>query len=578
MAVQRFTAEMVVEMLQKGLEDEDGIGPDSESEISYTDNDPAYVPQGQAVVMGESLLNEEDSSDDQEGSSDESSEEEIQTQSDRFRSYWNENPPTHGRTKSHNILRSCPGPTPGSVAVSPKDAWDKFISDNIIEEVLECTNLEGRRAAAVKGKRWKSIDKEEFLALIGLTLLAGGDKSWDVALRVLFLDPLQNPIYKATMGVGRYENIRHFLRFDDRRTRALRLETDHMAAFRYARECLLDNCRRHFIRSDCVTIDEQLVPFRGRFRFLQYMPSKPAKYGLKIFWMCDARVPYAIDGTVHTGRQPGEEIKKKLGETCRNITTDNFFASVSLTEKLLEKDLTIVGTLRQNKADIPPVMKPSKLREIYSSEFGFRGNMTMVSYVPKKGKSVVLLSTMHDDKAVDESNHKKKPDVILFYNQKKGGVDIMDQMVSTYTCKQRTRRWPMVLWSNMLDVATPNAYASFTSQHPGYRSGISNARRLFIKELGQELVMPHMKRHMESTPVLQKPIVEAMGRCGIIKQNPGTTQPQEDIRQAGQGKRKRCAICTTSKDRKASSWCFQCTRPVCKEHRHVVLICEECMN
>ncbi|XP_056880632.1 piggyBac transposable element-derived protein 4-like isoform X2 [Takifugu flavidus] len=225
------------------------------------------------------------------------------------------------------------------------------------------------------------------------------------------------------------------------------------------------------------------------------MPSKPAKYGLKIFWMCDARVPYTIDGTVYTGRQPGEEIKKKLGETVvqqlcsgirgtgRNITMDNFFTSVPLAEKLLEKDLTIVGTLRQNKADIPPVMKPSKLREIYSSEFGFRGNMTMVSYVPRKGKSVVLLSTMHDDKAVDESNHKKKPDVILFYNQTKGGVDIMDQMVSTYTCKRRTRRWPMVLWSNMLDVATLNALASFTSQHPGYMSGISNARRLFIKEL-----------------------------------------------------------------------------------------------
>ncbi|TWW71271.1 hypothetical protein D4764_17G0007540 [Takifugu flavidus] len=91
-----------------------------------------------------------------------------------------------------------------------------------------------------------------------------GDKSWDVALRELFLDPLQNPIYKATMGVGRYENIRCFLRFDDRRTRALRLETDHMAAFTYAWECFLDNCRRRFIPSDCVTIDKWLLVFNKK--------------------------------------------------------------------------------------------------------------------------------------------------------------------------------------------------------------------------------------------------------------------------------------------------------------------------
>ncbi|XP_027129155.1 piggyBac transposable element-derived protein 4-like [Larimichthys crocea] len=466
-----------------------------------------------------------------------------------------------------------------------------FMSNNIIEEVLKCTNLEGRRAAATsKGKEWRSIDKAEFMAFIGLTLIAGGEKSWDVALRELFVDQLQNPIYKATMGVKRYEDIRRVIRFDDKRTRALRLETDHMAAFRYVWDCFLANCRRQFIPSDCVTIDEQLVPFRGRCKFRQYMPSKPAKYGIKIFWMCDARVPYAIDGTVYTGRQPGEEVQRNLGEnvvqqlcsgirqTGRNITMDNFFTSVPLAEKLLEKNLTIVGTLRQNKPDIPPIMKPSKSREIHSSEFGFNGNMTMVSYVQKKGKAVVLLSTMHDDRAVDESSQKKKPEVIQYYNKTKGGVDTMDQMVSNYSCQRRTRRWPMVLWYNMLDVATLNAYTSFTAQHPGYMGGVSNARRLFIKELGKELVMPHMKRRMEGTPKLQKHIIEAMGRCGLKKQNPATTQPQESTRQEGQRKRKRCAICPVSRDRKVSSWCSQCTRPVCKEHKHQIIMCEACKN
>ncbi|KAJ4942366.1 hypothetical protein JOQ06_012232, partial [Pogonophryne albipinna] len=56
---------------------------------------------------------------------------------------------------------------------------------------------------------------------------------------------------------------------------------------------------------------------------------------------------------------------------------DNFFTSIPLAEKLLEKNLTSVETLRQNNPDVPPVMKPSKLREKHSSESGFSGNMTM---------------------------------------------------------------------------------------------------------------------------------------------------------------------------------------------------------
>ena len=134
---------------------------------------------------------------------------------------------------------------------------------------------------------------------------------------------------------------------------------------------------------------------------------------------------------------------------------------------------------------------------------------------------------MHDDKAVDDSSQKKKPEMIQYYNATKGGVDTMDQMVSNYSCKRRTSRWPMVLWYNMLDVATLNAYTYFTAQHPDYMGGVNHARRLFIKELSKELVMPHMKRRMEGMPKLQKHIVEAMERCGLK----ATTQPQEDIRQ-----------------------------------------------
>ncbi|XP_039874815.1 tripartite motif-containing protein 16-like [Simochromis diagramma] len=79
------------------------------------------------------------------------------------------------------------------------------------------------------------------------------------------------------MSIQRFKDIRRFLHFDDKRTRAYRLKTNHMAAFRYIWDLFLVNCRQKFILSDCVTVDEQLVPFRGKTQLLQYMRSKHTK-------------------------------------------------------------------------------------------------------------------------------------------------------------------------------------------------------------------------------------------------------------------------------------------------------------
>ena len=220
-------------------------------------------------------------------------------------------------------MRARPGPIGGlfHCIASPQDAFYKFISCNIVEKVLHCTNLEGRRVAAQHNKTWRAVDKDELLAFIGLVLLAGVEKSWDVPALEQFCDLTQNPMYKAAISIGRFEDIRRYFRFDDKRTRHSRLETDHMAAFTNVWKLFLDNCKTNFIPSECVTMDEQLVPFQGRCKFLQYMPSKPAKYGIKIWWMCDSLVPYAVDGDVYFGRQPGESRQQNLGKaTILNLS------------------------------------------------------------------------------------------------------------------------------------------------------------------------------------------------------------------------------------------------------------------
>ncbi|KAL0178091.1 hypothetical protein M9458_026985, partial [Cirrhinus mrigala] len=275
---------------------------DLESEVS--DSDGPEVTESQKTVFTDFEVSPEESSD-------EESEDRFSRWS-KGDSYWSKYPPETSETMTSS--QSCPGPAPGSSVETPKDAWELFISENIIDEILQCTNLGGQRAALAKGKVWQKITKEELKAFIGLNLLIGVERSCDVPIRELFMDPLQNPLYRATMSVRRYQDLHRFLQFDNRKTRVAREASDHMVAFRNVWDLFLINCRKRFIPRDCVTVGEQFVPFQGRCKFVQHLPSCLTKSGIKIFWMCDAEVPYAIDGVIYAGRQPGEETEEKNAE------------------------------------------------------------------------------------------------------------------------------------------------------------------------------------------------------------------------------------------------------------------------
>ena len=205
------------------------------------------------------------------------------------------------------------------------------------------------------------------------------------------------------------------------------------------------NSKKCYIPGSYVTIDEQLLPFRGKCPFRQFIPKKPDKYGLK-FWLCaDAESYYVFNALPYIGRQPDQprqshvganvvlELLEPLYDSHRNVTIDNFFTSVALAKELQKKNLTVIGTLRKNKPEIPIEFQLNKKREIGSSLFGFEDNLTLVSFVPKQNKAVILLSTKHHDNQVDMTTG--KPIIILDYNKTKGAVDTIDQMCHKYTVK-----------------------------------------------------------------------------------------------------------------------------------------------
>ena len=72
------------------------------------------------------------------------------------------------------------------------------------------------------------------------------------------------------------------------------------------------------------------------------------------------------------GARVVKDLVKEIENSGRNVTCDNFITSVSLARDLLQKKLTLVGTIRRNKPELPPKFRLAKGREVTSTVFGFK--------------------------------------------------------------------------------------------------------------------------------------------------------------------------------------------------------------
>jgi len=130
------------------------------------------------------------------------------------------------------------------------------------------------------------------------------------------------------------------------------------------------------------------ISCRGRCPFRQYMPSKPAKYGLKWCLCGDNENAYVCHLSTYIAEQQGDDPSKNVGQTvvtelvqpyrgsgC-NITTDKYFTSILLTKELLQQNMTLVGTVRKKLKFLQ--FLPSRKRWDESSVFGFDAYLMLV--------------------------------------------------------------------------------------------------------------------------------------------------------------------------------------------------------
>lgn len=465
------------------------------------------------------------------------------------------------RARRRNIIRQRGGSKQFIQARvdSVSDIFHELFGHDVVEIIHKHTLEEARR----QGDESFSLTQDEISAFLGLSIIRGVFKGRGEPLPSFWDSSYGRSIFRETMSRNKFQDILRYIRFDDKQTRTRRRRQDKFTPIRKVWDNVMNNLQKCFFPHGEVTIDEQLFPCRSRCSFIQYMPSKPSKFGIKFWLLCDVKTSYVLTAKPYVGKEERDgdslpqhvvlQLMDPYRDSGLNVTTDNYFTSLRLAQKLLQINITLVGTVRGNRREIPQELRCNSSQPLHASRFLFteEEGILMISYKAKAKKTVYLLSSMHDSKTVRHDDGKKRPEAILYYNSTKGGVDNADEMLRSYSTKAASRRWPLAAFFNLLDIVCLD---SFIIAHD--LGMVAGNRRNFLIQLGEILCAAERQRRASIYPPLSLTRLEQA-------QNPDLTE----------NRRTSCRLCHKNKTR---IYCYNCKKYVCGTCSENV--CKECLQ
>ena len=408
-----------------------------------------------------------------------------------------------------------------------------------------------------------SVELCELEKFIGLQIARGVLMGKNTPIHQLWSKEWGHLIFSKTINRDRYKELMKHLRFDNCSTRRERRQEDKFCLISEIWNNFIENCKKCFVPSFDLTIDEQLFPCKTRCPFIQYMPNKPDKFGIKFWLLVDVRSKYLCNGKPYLGKDPTRNRENDLPtDVCLwlmqpflkkgyNVTMDNYFTSINLAEKLKTEKTTLLGTIRKQRKEISKVEEMIKGKPLYFSEiYQSPSKTTLTIYKAKKAKLVYMLSLMHQTVSVDQLHPKKLPETVRSYNASKVGVDVLDQMARYHTCKSATRRWPVAVFFNIIDCACINAYIIYSEV-----TGQNLTRREFLLQLIKEMV----------------------GYCSAKSDLPPLPTMMAETSSQTSRKRKQCQLQLCRN--KSSVSCHKCLKSCCGRHTSstfVVATCSSC--
>lgn len=237
----------------------------------------------------------------------------------------------------------------------------------------------------------------------------------------------------------------------------------------------------------------------------------------------------------------------------RCLIVDNWYSSVGLAEKLLERNTHLVGTLNARRTGNPinVVQKKLKKGELYAEQ-----SLSKVMVLKWKDKrDLLLISTKHDDSTTTVNTRGgtvQKPKVVIDYNNGKSYIDRSDQMGSYANPLRRSLKWyRKVAFDILLSTCVVNALSLFQTATTNKMSVTEFkeyiVKMLVRKQLVDPIVLPATSNSCPSHILIKF----KRGRCSLCYKNISETEGRKAAQNICPKPNTKCNECN-------SNYCLEC--------------------
>jgi hypothetical protein len=226
----------------------------------------------------------------------------------------------------------------------PMDFFNLYITQKIIELLVVETNRYAKQYIALKGdtlkehsnvRNWKETDEHEMRAFLGVLLLMG-----IIVMKFLHFSNNDDPSFDPK---------------DENR--------DRLHKIRPLINMIRQRCTKVYYPGKNLSVDESLVLFKGRLAFKQYIKTKCARFGIKLYELCSSNGEVKMMRNTRTGEDDEEHkdfsVTEKLPAKLMTgyygnghcVFVDNFYTSPKLAEYMVDNNTHLCGTVNRKRCN-----------------------------------------------------------------------------------------------------------------------------------------------------------------------------------------------------------------------------------